>query len=72
MCRWATPARLDSAATCLRFQRESFAALHTMLAGLPEQEQDAAWAEVGTALRQFERPGGFEGPCELLVGVGIK
>src|SRR6266550_7717360 len=28
-----SPARLESAARCLRFQRESFAALHTMLAG---------------------------------------
>lgn len=67
-----SPARLDSAAKCLRFQKESFGALHTLLAGLPEDAQDAAWAEVGAALRQFDGPGGFEGPCELLVGAGIK
>lgn len=67
-----SPLRLDSAAQCLAFAREAFGALHQMLAGLPETEQDAAWAEVGEALRQFDGPGGFEGPCQLLVGAGTK
>jgi hypothetical protein len=65
-------ARLASAAECLRFERESFGALHQMLAGLPLAEQEETWAEVGTALRQFEGPGGFEGPSELLVGAGTR
>ena len=66
------PLRLASAAECLRFERESFLALDQMLARLPEAEQAAAWAEVGEALRQFEGPSGFTGPCELLVGTGTK
>jgi hypothetical protein len=66
------PLRLPSAADCLRFERESFGALHQMLSGLPEPGREAAWAEVGEALRQFEDPAGFTGPCRLLVGAGTR
>jgi hypothetical protein len=41
-----------------------------MLAGLSEDERQAAWDEIERELRQFEGPAGFEGPCELIVGVG--
>ena len=58
---------MASATECARFERESFGALHQMLAGLPQEERDAAWDEVEEALTQFEGPGGFVGPCELLV-----
>jgi SAM-dependent methyltransferase len=68
--RVVAPLRMPSAAECLRFERESFLALGQMLAGRPESEQDAAWAEVGEALQQFEGPNGFTGPCQLLVGAG--
>jgi hypothetical protein len=43
-----------------------------MLAGLDEPGREAAWAEIEETLEQFEGPGGFEGPCELLVGAGTK
>jgi SAM-dependent methyltransferase len=66
------PLRLPSAADCLRFERESFGALQQMLAGLPGPAREAAWAEVGQALRQFEGPGGFSGPCRLLAGAGTR
>ena len=66
------PLRLPSAADCLRFERESFGALHQMLAGLPEPDREAAWDQVGAALRQFEGAAGFCGPCRLLVGVGTR
>ena len=33
----------------------------------------AAWADVGVALREFEKGSdGFTGPCELVVAVGTK
>jgi len=66
------PVRMPSAADCLRFERESFGALHQMLSGLAEPEREAAWAEVGTALAQFEGPAGFTGPCTLLVAAGSR
>src|SRR5882757_5428463 len=34
-----SPLRLPSAADCVRFERESFGALHQMLAGVPEPER---------------------------------
>ena len=66
------PVRLKSAAECLQFEQESFGALHQMLAGLSEPEQDDAWCEIETALEAFETEGGFEGPCEMLVACGTK
>ena len=66
------PLALPSAAECLRFERESFGALHQMLAGVPEQEREDVWAEVAEGLERFETSSGFVGPCELLVGHGTK
>jgi SAM-dependent methyltransferase len=62
-----SPVRMASAADCVRFEHESFGALHQMLAGLPEPDRQAAWAEIGRALAQFDGRDGFEGPCEMLV-----
>jgi hypothetical protein len=30
------------------------------------------WQEIERELAQFEGPGGFTGPCEMLVAVGVK
>ena len=64
------PVELGSAKDCLRFEQESFGALHQMLSGLSPKEQDAAWGEIEVALGEFESNGGFSGPCELVVAVG--
>ena len=64
------PLQLASAVECVRFERESFGALHQMLSGLDEAGREEAWAEIGDRLRQFEGPDGFVGPCELLVAAG--
>jgi hypothetical protein len=66
------PVRFSSAAECVRFERESFGALHAMLAGVPEDERDEVWDEIEEELRQFEGPEGFVGACELLVGAATK
>lgn len=68
----SAPLRMRSAAECLRFERESFGALHQMLSSLPEAERESVWDEIEAALSQFEGPNGFEAPCELVVGVGVK
>ncbi len=64
------PLRMASAAECVRFERESFGALHQMLAALDQAAQQAAWTEIEEALRSFEGPGGFVGPCEMVVAAG--
>jgi SAM-dependent methyltransferase len=67
-----SPLRMPSAVECLRFEQESFGALHQMLAGLDDDGRRAAWAEVGEALTEFEGPDGFTGPCEMLVVSGTR
>jgi hypothetical protein len=66
------PLKLQSAAECARFERESFGALQQMLAALPAADQAAAWDEIEQELRTFEGRGGFEAPTELVVGAGTK
>ena len=68
----AAPLRMTSAAEYLRVARESFGALHQMLAGVTEAEREAIWDEITRELGQFEGAEGFVGPCEMIVGVGIK
>jgi ubiquinone/menaquinone biosynthesis C-methylase UbiE len=68
----AAPLQMPSAAECVRFERESFGALHQMLAGLAPAEREAAWQEIGAEMRRFEGASGFTGPCELIVASGVK
>jgi len=68
--RVPSPVRLASAAECVRFERESFGALHQMMVGLDEAERASTWDAIEEALRQFEGSDGFVGPCEMLVGAG--
>jgi hypothetical protein len=65
-----SPVRLASAAECVRFERESFGALHQMMVSLTPPQRDEVWADIERALREFETKDGFVGPCEMLVGVG--
>ena len=66
------PLRTTSAAECVRFERESFGALHQMLSGLDAPGKAAAWEEIEQSLRAFERDGAFEGPCQLLVAAASR
>ena len=70
--RVPSPLRLPTAADCVRFERESCGALHQMLAGVPESERPSVWEEIEDALKAFEGADGFVGPCEMVVGVGVK
>ena len=57
----------------MRFEQESFGALHQMLAGVDRRtERAAAWQEIEDALTQFEGADGFVGPCEMLVVSGTR
>ncbi len=61
------PVRLPSAAECVRFERESFGALHQMLGSMTAADQESVWADIESELGQFENDEGFVGPCELVV-----
>jgi SAM-dependent methyltransferase len=66
------PVFLSSAAECVRFERESFGALHQMMSGLSEDERARTWEEIEIELRKFEHSDGFNGPCQMLVGGATK
>lgn len=68
----SAPLELPSAAECVRFERESFGALHEMLKGLDAVAQSEVWHDIETALLKFENGNGFSGPCELIVVAGQK
>ena len=71
--RVSAPLRMASADECLRFEQESFGALHQMLSSLEQGARDDAWREVGSALHQLgQKPDGFVGPCELIVAIGTR
>jgi SAM-dependent methyltransferase len=70
--RVSAPLLMSSAAECVRFEQQSFGALHQMLSGLDEAGKAAAWEEISEKLRQFENGGAFVGPCEMVVAVGTK
>ena len=66
------PILLENARECLRFEQESFGALHQMLSALDEGAKMAAWKDVETALEQFETDSGFVGPCVMIAACGTK
>jgi ubiquinone/menaquinone biosynthesis C-methylase UbiE len=68
----SAPLRMASAAECLRFERESFGALHQMMSSLSDAEREETWQEIEEELKQFETGDSFEGPCEMVVGSGVK
>ncbi len=67
-----SPLLLSSAKECVRFEKESFGALHQMMGKLSDAEKASVWDEIETALRQFESGDRFVGPCEMIVAVGEK
>jgi SAM-dependent methyltransferase len=68
----SAPLRLSSAAECVRFERESFGALHQMLSGVPVKERERVWADIEVALGEYDTGEGFVGPCELHVLGGTR
>ncbi len=67
-----SPLALPSAKECVRFERESFGALHQMMSGLSDAEKESIWEEIERELQKFESENGFAGPCEMVVAVGEK
>lgn len=67
-----SPLLLSSAKECVRFEKESFGALHQMMSSLPDSEKESVWEEIERELRKFETDDGFAGPCKMVVAVGEK
>ena len=67
-----SPLLLPSAKECVRFEKESFGALHQMMSGLSDGQKESVWEEIERELQNFETEKGFVGPCEMVVAVGEK
>lgn len=67
----AAPVRMASVQEFVQFVRDSFGALHQMMAGFSDAERADTWIEIERELSQFAEPHGFTGPCEMIVGVGV-
>lgn len=67
-----SPLTLPSAKECVRFEKESFGALHQMLSTLTDEEKLSVWEEIEQELKKFETDKGFAGPCEMIVAIGEK
>lgn len=67
-----SPLELPAAKDCVRFEKESFGALHQMMSGLSDDEKQSVWQQIEQELQQFETENGFTGPCEMVVAVGEK
>jgi hypothetical protein len=73
MAQTLTSAGAAVTSSTIRLSIRSFGALHQMLSSLDLTARDAAWAEVGSALCDFQDANGaFAGPCELVVVAGTK
>ncbi len=70
--RVESPLQLATAKDCVRFEKESFGALHQMMNSLSDAEKESVWKEIEMELEKFESEKGFEGPCEMVVAVGEK
>jgi len=68
----SSPLLLSSAKECVRFEKESFGALHQMMSSLTDEEKESVWNEIEHELQQFESDYFFAGPCEMVVAVGEK
>ena len=66
------PVMLSSAAECARFERESFGALHQMLGAMAPEDQTGVWAEIESALAEYDTDDGFVGPCELVIAAATR
>lgn len=67
-----SPIRLTDAAECVRFEQESFGALHQMLVNVDPAGRASAWLQITEELSRFDGPDGFTGPCEMLVVAGTR
>lgn len=67
-----SPLNMPSAKDCVRFERESFGALHQMMSALTDREKQSVWNEIEEELAKFQNGHGFEGPCEMIVAVATR
>jgi len=66
-----TRRRFPSLSDAMQFARGPLP-LRELMIRLSPSEQGQAWTEIERALTQFVGPNGYDSPCEVLIGVGVK
>ena len=64
------PLKLDKASEALEMMRTAFGAYRAVVADLSEGARNAAWADVGEFLKQFENDAEWETELEVIIGSG--
>ena len=67
----STRRRFPSLSDAMQFARGPLP-LRELMIRLSPSEQAQAWTEIERALAQFVGPSGYDSPCEVLIGVGMK
>jgi hypothetical protein len=67
-----TQRRFPSLAVAMQNCRDLLPEIPQLLRHVTDAERNAAWAEIGAALRQFEGADGFVAPQTYLIAVGTK
>ena len=67
----STRRRFQSLSDAMQFARGPLP-LRELMIRLTPSEQGQAWTEIERALTQFVGPNGYDSPCEVLIGVGVK
>ena len=66
-----TRRRFPSLSVAMQYARGPLP-LRELMTRLSPSERDQAWAEIERALAQFVGPTGYDSPCDVLIGVGMK
>jgi ubiquinone/menaquinone biosynthesis C-methylase UbiE len=67
----STRRRFPSLSDAMQFARGPLP-LRELMIRLSPSEQAQAWTEIEQALAQFVGPSGYDSPCEVLIGLGMK
>lgn len=70
--KFATRRRFPSLAEAMRYTKESPLPLRELMVQLSPAQREQAWAEIENSLQQFVGSEGYDSPCDLLIGIGVK
>jgi len=66
------PRRFPSLGEAVDWLRDASPPARALAADLNERDRQEVWSEIADAIRQFDRPTGFDGPGEVVIAAGTK
>ena len=68
----STRRRFPSLAAAIQYARKTPLPLRELMVQLDPAQREQAWAEIEKELQQFVGADGYDSPCDMLIGVGVK